>query len=76
MTLYILNGFAQALEFGVEVPQGHGRAGLEIRGQPTSGATSTRAWRTRGRCEFVTFLNYVLSSYPDEGWYGGAFDAA
>ena len=24
----------------------------------------------------MTFVNYVLSSYPDESWYGGAFDAA
>ena len=28
------------------------------------------------RCPFVTFVNYTLSSYPDESWYKPAFDAA
>ena len=25
--------------------------------------------------EMVTFLNYVLSSYPDDSWTGGVFTA-
>jgi uncharacterized protein YfaS (alpha-2-macroglobulin family) len=75
MTLYILRGFANAMEFGVEAPKD----------------MVQRAWRVRGRrdparprflhghghvCEFVTFVNYTLSSYPDESWYAPAFDAA
>ena len=30
----------------------------------------------RGFCHFATFVNYTLSSYPDESWYKPAFDAA
>ena len=73
MTLYILNGFSKGLEFGVEVPRD----------------MVVRAWSYMHRhfldeivrdmmsadcCwETVTFLNYVLSSYPDESWTGGVF---
>ena len=73
MTLYLLQGFSRALEFGIEIPQG----------------MVVNAWRYLQRhyvdeivpqmmdddcCwEFVTFLNFVLSSYPDESWSGGLF---
>ncbi len=75
MTLYILYGFSKALEFGVEVPQ----------------PMVQRAWgymhrhyvdelvdlMISGDCcwETITFLNYVLSNYPDESWTGGVFTA-
>src|SRR5262249_24103364 len=29
-----------------------------------------------GLCHFATFINYTLSSYPDESWYKPAFDDA
>jgi alpha-2-macroglobulin len=73
MTLYLLNGFSRALEFGVEVPQD----------------VVVRAWgylhrhylddlvrqmKEKDCCwEEVTFLDYVLSSYPDATWTGGVF---
>jgi uncharacterized protein YfaS (alpha-2-macroglobulin family) len=73
MTLYLLHGLARAIEFDVEVPQ----------------QLVSNAWRymhrhyvdelverlTTDNCcwEMVTFLNYVLSSYPDESWTGGLF---
>ncbi|MCP3962965.1 MAG: hypothetical protein GY719_34430 [bacterium] len=66
MTLYLLQGFSRALEFEVAVPQD----------------MVTRAWSYMHRhyldrmvrdmqredcCwEFVTYMNYVLSSYPDD----------
>jgi uncharacterized protein YfaS (alpha-2-macroglobulin family) len=75
MTLYLLSGLSRALEFDVEVPR----------------PMVTNAWRylerhyvdeiaghmvDEGCCwELVTFLNYVLSSYPDESWTGGVFSA-
>ena len=75
MTLYILNGFAHALEFGVEVPKD-----MVERAFRWAGADLKRDLEScmahGGTCEFVTFVNYALSSYPDESWYGGAFDAA
>jgi uncharacterized protein YfaS (alpha-2-macroglobulin family) len=73
MTLYLLQGFSRALEFGIEIP----------------GEMAERGWAYLHRhyldeivphmmahdcCwEFVTFLNYVLSSYPDMSWTGGVF---
>jgi uncharacterized protein YfaS (alpha-2-macroglobulin family) len=75
MTLYILNGFAHALEFGVEVPKD-----MVERAFRYAGADLKRdlddCMAHKGVCEFVTYVNYVLSSYPDESWYAGAFDAA
>jgi uncharacterized protein YfaS (alpha-2-macroglobulin family) len=75
MTLYLLSGFSRALEFGVEVPR----------------PVVVEAWRYLHRhyldeivdrlqedeccLEMVTYLNYVLSAYPDESWTGGVFSA-
>jgi uncharacterized protein YfaS (alpha-2-macroglobulin family) len=75
MTLYILHGFSKGLEFGVDAPQ----------------PMIQRAWSYMHRhyieewvdwmisedcCwETITFLNYVLSNYPDESWTGGVFSA-
>ncbi|MEW6366416.1 MAG: alpha-2-macroglobulin family protein [Acidobacteriota bacterium] len=76
MTLYLLYGFSKGLEFHVEVPK----------------EMVVRAWSYMHRhyidelvqmmmahdcCwEFVTFLNYVLSCYPDTSWTGGVFTDA
>jgi uncharacterized protein YfaS (alpha-2-macroglobulin family) len=73
MTLYILYGFSKALEFEVEVPK----------------PMVVRAWAYMHRhymdelvekmmslncCwEFITYLNFVLSNYPDDSWTGGVF---
>jgi hypothetical protein len=73
MTLYIVSGFSRALEFGVEVPRDvvehawqylHRHYVDELAGDLDS---------DKGRHETVTFLNYVLSSYPDASWTGGVF---
>jgi uncharacterized protein YfaS (alpha-2-macroglobulin family) len=73
MTLYILHGFSKGLEFGVDAPKD----------------VVVRAWSYMHRhyieemvewmmaldcCwETITFLNYVLSNYPDDSWTGGVF---
>jgi uncharacterized protein YfaS (alpha-2-macroglobulin family) len=73
MTLYLLHGFSKGLEFDVPVPKD----------------VVVRAWAYMHRhyvdelvdhmverecCwEFITFLNYVLSNYPDLSWTGGVF---
>jgi alpha-2-macroglobulin len=73
MTLYLLHGFSKALEFKVDVPRD----------------MVLRAWQYMHRhylddvvrdmvkddtgWEFVTFINYVLSNYPDASWYQGTF---
>ena len=72
MTLYILHGFAKGLEFGVDVPKDvTTRAWSYVAGHWRS---DWRACMAKDGCwEFVTFLNYVLSTYPDASWSGGAF---
>jgi uncharacterized protein YfaS (alpha-2-macroglobulin family) len=75
MTLYILSGFAHALEFGVEVPRDSVERAFRYAGADLKRDLES-CMAHKGTCEFVTFVNYVLSSYPDESWYGGAFDAA
>ena len=74
MTLYLLHGLSRAIEFEVDVPRQlvvdawgylHRHYVDEIIDQMVS---SDCCWNT------VTFLNYVLSSYPDESWTGGVFD--
>jgi uncharacterized protein YfaS (alpha-2-macroglobulin family) len=74
MTLYILHGFANALEFGVEVPKDMVQRGFRYAGADIKRDLES-CMALGGTCEFVTFVNYVLSSYPDESWYTPAFDA-
>jgi len=75
MTLYILHGFAKALEFGVDVPKdmttrAWGYVAQHYRSDWRSCMAKDGCW------EFVTLLNYVLSSYPDVSWTGGVFTDA
>lgn len=73
ITLYVLYGFSKGLEFGLDVPKD----------------MIERAWQYLHRhyieewfrvakehdcCwEPITFLNYVLSQYPDSSWTKGVF---
>ncbi|HVO50781.1 MAG TPA: alpha-2-macroglobulin family protein [Thermoanaerobaculia bacterium] len=75
MTLYILHGFAKGLEFGVDVPKDVTRRAWTYVAQHWR--SEWRACMARDGCwEFITFLNYVLSTYPDVSWSGGAFTDA
>jgi uncharacterized protein YfaS (alpha-2-macroglobulin family) len=73
MTLYILYGFSKSLEFGVDVPRDMV--------QPAWGYMHrhyldevVKEMMAHDCCwEFVTFINYVLSNYPDSSWYKGSF---
>lgn len=67
MTLYMLHGFAKALEFGVDVPRdmvqrGWGYIGEHFRGEWQRMRRDECCW------EFLTFLNYTASAYPDASW--------
>ena len=75
MTVYILHGFANALEFGADVPRdivqkGWAYAGKDVR------RDLEECMHLGHFCPMVTFVNYTLSSYPDESWYKPAFDDA
>ncbi len=75
MTLYILHGFAKGLEFGVDVPKDVTQRAWGYVAQHWR--TDWRACMAKGGCwEFVTFLNYTLSTYPDVSWSGGVFTDA
>lgn len=71
MTLYILHGFAKAAEFGVDVPKevvvkGWGYLASHYRDELRSLMAKDCCW------EFLTFLNYVATCYPDPSWMGDA----
>ncbi|MDL2717572.1 MAG: alpha-2-macroglobulin family protein [Acidobacteriota bacterium] len=75
MTLYILHGFAKALEFGVDVPKDVTTRAWGYVAQHWK--SEWRACMANDRCwEYITLLNYVLSTYPDVSWSGGAFTEA
>jgi hypothetical protein len=72
MTLYILYGLAKAAEFGVDVPKeivtrGWGYVAKHFRDQYAKRMAE-------GKCdwEWLTFLNYAASCYPDPSWMGDA----
>ncbi|PWQ92279.1 alpha-2-macroglobulin family protein [Leucothrix pacifica] len=75
MTAYLLQGFARAAEFNVQVPK----------------STVTRAWQylykhyvdeikpklvDNDYSRLLIALNYTLSSFPDSSWYSGTFSNA
>ncbi|HTS03558.1 MAG TPA: alpha-2-macroglobulin family protein [Thermoanaerobaculia bacterium] len=75
MTLYILHGFAKGLEFGVDVPKDVTTRAWGYVAQHWR--SDWRACMAKDGCwEFITFLNYVLSAYPDVSWSGGVFTDA
>jgi uncharacterized protein YfaS (alpha-2-macroglobulin family) len=75
MTLYLLHGFSKALEFGVDVSREMVKSGWSY----THRHYLDDIVRNMivGDCgwEFVTFINYVLSNYPDSSWYNDSFTA-
>ena len=74
MTLYIVHGFSKALEFGVDGAQGPGGPGVRLSPPPLHRRVSCgSSWPTTSGWEFVTFLNYTLSNFPDASWTGGVF---
>ncbi len=75
MTLYIMHGFAKAAEFGVDVPKDVVQRGWQYLGSHFRG--DLRKMMADDCCwEFLTFLNYVASSYPDPSWVNGAISDA
>src|SRR5262249_46298500 len=68
MTIYILHGFASALEFGADAPR---EAVERAWGYVASYVRDDldRCMAHGGCWEFATFINFTLSSYPDPAWY-------
>ncbi|TSC31642.1 alpha-2-macroglobulin [Corallococcus sp. Z5C101001] len=76
MTLYILHGLSRAMEHGVDVSpeltkQAWGYLSTHFREEYAS-----RLMKKNLGWEFLTFLNFVASSYPDARYTGEALTAA
>jgi len=67
MTLYLMYGFAKAAEFNVEVPRPMVQRAWNYLGQRYAEEFSREIDRVDCDCswEFLTFLNYTASAYPD-----------
>ncbi|RPI27475.1 MAG: hypothetical protein EHM61_08310, partial [Acidobacteria bacterium] len=75
MTLYLMYGFAKASEFGVEVPKEVVQRGWGYLARHFREDYKERMIKDDCCWEFLTFLNYVASCYPDATWMGDALTA-
>ncbi len=73
MTLYVLYGFSKGLEFGVEAPRDLVTAAWGYMHRHYVDELVDKMMREDCCWETITFLNYVLSNYPDASWTGGVF---
>ncbi len=76
MTLYIVHGLSRAMEFGVEVPPEMTRAAWGYLARHFREDYSTRLMKEGRGWEFLTFLNYVASAYPNASYTGEALTGA
>ncbi|MFH1177590.1 MAG: alpha-2-macroglobulin family protein, partial [Acidobacteriota bacterium] len=72
MTLYIMYGFAKAAEFGVEIPRDMVERGWQYLALHFREEYARKLTHEDCCFEFLTFLNYVASCYPDPSWMGDA----
>lgn len=75
MTLYLMHGFAKATEFQVDVPKDLVQKGWRYLGDTFRSDFAARLIKDDVGWEFLSFLNYVASAYPDPSWTGGALSA-
>jgi uncharacterized protein YfaS (alpha-2-macroglobulin family) len=73
MTLYILHGFSKGLEFGVDAPKDVVVRAWSYMHRHYLDVMVDQMMRHDCCWETITFLNYVLSNFPDESWTGGVF---
>jgi uncharacterized protein YfaS (alpha-2-macroglobulin family) len=75
MTLYLVDGFSRALEFGVEVPKPVVQRAFGYLHRWYLDDIVNHAIGHDCCWELVTYLNYVLSNFPDDSWTAGVFTA-
>ena len=77
MTLYIMYGFAKAAEFKVDVPKDIVQHGWEYLAAEFQKRRGGKALADDASCcwEWLTFLNFAASAYPDATWTGGALSS-
>ncbi len=76
ITLYLLHGFSKALEFGVDVPREMIQPAWAYLHRHYIDEIVRDMMSHDSGWEFITFINYVLSNYPDGKWYEGTFTPA
>ncbi len=72
MTLYVMYGFAKAAEFGVDVPKDAVGRGWGYLARHFREVYAKRMADDKCSPEWLTFLAYVASCYPDPSWMGEA----
>ena len=75
MTLYIAAGLSKALEFGVEVPRPMVQRAFAYLHRWYLDDVVDDMMAHDCCWELVTYLEWVLSNYPDDSWTGGVFSA-
>lgn len=73
VTLYLLYGFSKALEFKVDVPKPMIQSAWRYLHQHYINEVLKLMMSHNCCAEFVTFLNYTLSQYPESDWSAGVF---
>jgi len=77
MTLYIVNGFSRALEFGVGMPKKPVSKAIEYLHKYYIERLSLEMKEDKKDGEspgLIVLLNYVLTNFPDKSWTGEAFN--
>ncbi|MCE9667245.1 MG2 domain-containing protein [Myxococcus stipitatus] len=76
MTLYVVHGLSRALEYGVPVPAEMTREAWGYLARHYREEYLGKRMAKDADWEFITFLNFVASAYPDAGYTGDALTAA
>jgi alpha-2-macroglobulin len=76
MTLYIVHGLSRAAEHGVDVPHEVTQRAWSYLARHFREEYAGKLAREDVGWEFLTFLNYVASTYPDARFTGDALTAA
>ncbi len=75
MTLYITHGLARAAEYKVEFPREMTQRAWGYLARHFREEYASKLMKEDHGWEFLTFLNYVASSYPDASYMGEALTA-
>jgi uncharacterized protein YfaS (alpha-2-macroglobulin family) len=76
MTLYTMYGFAKAAEFGVDVPRDMVEHGWDYLARRFRDEYAKRMADDKCSPEWLTFLAYTATCYPDPSWMGAALTPA
>src|SRR5262249_19225655 len=73
ITLYLLDGFAKVAEFDAEVPKPVIQKAWRYLSTYYREALGNKFRKEDWCYAFITYLNYVLSCFPEASYYEGAF---